>query len=76
MSSSMLRVESEPARARILVEGNPTGQVTPASIAVPAGKNLVWIRVELEGFQPQERQVDVAVGAAFFTLSGTVPGTE
>jgi serine/threonine-protein kinase len=76
VSSSMLRVESEPARARILVEGNPTGQVTPASIAVPAGKNLVWIRVELEGFQPQERQVDVAVGAAFFTLSGTVPGTE
>jgi serine/threonine protein kinase len=76
VSSSMLRVESEPARARILVEGNPTGQVTPASIAVPAGKNLVWIRVELEGFQPQERQVDVAVGAAFFTLSGAAPGTE
>jgi len=76
VETTLLRVESEPPRAKIHVEGDPTGQLTPASVTVPEGKNLVWIRVELEGYQPQERQIDVAVGAALFTLSSSSPGIE
>ena len=76
VETTLLRVESEPPRAQILVEGKATGQLTPSSISVPEGQSLVWIRVELQGYRPQERQVDVAVGAALFTLSSSSPGLD
>jgi len=30
---------------------------------------LIWIRVELEGFRPEQRQVEAAAGAARFELT-------
>ena len=41
----------------------------PASVQVPPGKSLVWIRVELDGYRPDERQVAATVGEVVFSLN-------
>lgn len=64
-----IRVESQPPMARILVEGKATGHVTPATVDLPEGQHLVWIKVELDGYEAGERQVAAAAGEAVFTLS-------
>jgi serine/threonine-protein kinase len=64
-----IRVASEPENASIFVEGTATGDVTPATVSVPAGKTLVWIRVELDGYRPDERQVAAEVGEVVFDLN-------
>jgi hypothetical protein len=43
-------------------------------VAVPEGQRLVWIRVELDGYRPEERQVEVSAGAAVFTLAPLTDG--
>jgi hypothetical protein len=68
LTGSSILVESVPAAAKIFVGGKASGQFTPASIRVPSGSSLIWIRVELDGYQPEQRQVDVAAGAARFEL--------
>ena len=68
-TDAAIRVESVPPNAHILVEGTASEEVTPATIPVPEGKSLVWIRVELDGYVPDERQVAAAVGEVVFTLS-------
>lgn len=50
----VLRVETRPAGARVLVDGEPAGS-TPLTRPVAAGAHT--IRVELEGFEPIERTV-------------------
>ena len=51
-------VNSHPAGARILVDGNDTGKKTPAVIPVDAGMHTV--RLELEGEKPYEKKVRVS----------------
>lgn len=68
-SGTNIVVESEPAEAAIYVGGENTGKRTPSSIRVPTGKSLVWIRVELQGYRPEQRQVEAAAGAARFELT-------
>jgi hypothetical protein len=67
-TNATIRVESDPEGAAIIVEGTRTGRVTPSLVQVPENQSLLWIGVELEGYRAQERQVDAAAGAAFFTL--------
>jgi len=49
-----VQVDSEPAGARILLDGSPTGLVTPATIMpVPLAQEHK-LRLERDGFQPKE----------------------
>jgi len=54
------QVESDPKGAEILVDGNPTGQVTPARVQIPAGLHNIVIR--LDGYQQVKRPVQVSEG--------------
>jgi hypothetical protein len=60
-------VTSDPAGAEIFVDGNSTGQVTPARIEISTGIHTITLR--LSGFQPAKRTVSATEG-------GTVPVTE
>ena len=55
------QVTSNPKGADILVDGNPTGQVTPARVQIPAGLHTVIIR--LNGYQPVRRPVQAGEGS-------------
>ena len=54
------QVNSNPKGAEILVDGNPTGQLTPARVQVPAGLHSVTLR--LNGYQQAKRTVQVSEG--------------
>jgi len=61
-----LHIESTPAGATILVDpqSNPSAQAagsTPADIELPAGKHT--LRLQAEGFEPMDKEVDVAAAA-------------
>jgi eukaryotic-like serine/threonine-protein kinase len=58
------QVTSNPKGAEILVDGNPTGQVTPARVQIPSGLHTITLR--LDGYQPAKRPLQVTEG-------GTVP---
>jgi serine/threonine protein kinase len=53
-------VNSNPKGAEILVDGNPTGKLTPARVQVPAGLHNVTLR--LNGYQQAKRTVQVSEG--------------
>jgi hypothetical protein len=55
------QVTSNPKGAEILVDGNPTGQVTPARVQIPAGLHTLVIR--LNGYQPVRRPVQASEGS-------------
>jgi len=54
------QVDSNPKGAEILIDGNPTGQVTPARVQLPSGLHTVTLR--LNGYQPAKRPVQVSEG--------------
>jgi hypothetical protein len=54
------QVDSNPKGAEILVDGNPTGQTTPARVQMPAGLHTVTVR--LNGYQPMRRTVQASEG--------------
>jgi len=54
------QVDSNPKGAEILVDGNPTGQVTPARVQIPSGLHNITLR--LDGYQPAKRPVQVTEG--------------
>lgn len=56
-----VHLESGPADATILVDGKPHPEKTPTDIDLPAGKHT--IHVEAEGYEPQDRDVDVQYAA-------------
>ena len=58
------QVSSNPKGAEIIVDGNSTGQFTPARVQVPAG--LHTITLKLNGYQMAKRPFQVSEG-------GTVP---
>ena len=61
------QVTSNPAGAEIIVDGNSTGQFTPARVQIPSGIHTVTLK--LEGYQPAKRTVQSSEG-------GTVPINE
>jgi len=54
------QVDSNPKGAEILVDGNPTGQVTPARVQIASGLHNITLR--LDGFQQVRRPVQVSEG--------------
>jgi serine/threonine protein kinase len=54
------QVTTTPTGAEIVVDGTPTGQVSPARVQIPAGAHIVALR--LPGYQPARRAVEVTEG--------------
>jgi serine/threonine protein kinase len=61
------QVTTTPKGAEILIDGNPTGQYSPARVQIPVGSHILTMRAD--GFQPAKRGVQVSEG-------GTVIVTE
>jgi eukaryotic-like serine/threonine-protein kinase len=55
------QVDSHPSGAEILVDGNPTGQVTPARVQLPSGLHTITLR--MNGYQQARRPVQVSEGS-------------
>jgi len=53
-------VVSTPAGAAIVIDGEDTGEVTPAEIEVPGGSHV--IALALEGYEPAEQRVEAPFG--------------
>ena len=61
------QVNSNPKGAEIIVDGNSTGQFTPARVQIPSGIHAITLK--LDGYQLAKRTVQASEG-------GTVPITE
>jgi len=61
------QVTTTPKGAEILIDGNPSGQYSPARVQIPTGSHILTMRVD--GYQPARRGVQVSEG-------GTVVVTE
>jgi serine/threonine protein kinase len=61
------QVTTTPKGAEILIDGNPTGQYSPARVQIPVGSHILTMRAD--GYQPARRGVQVSEG-------GTVIVTE
>jgi hypothetical protein len=55
-----VQVNTNPKGAEILVDGNPSGQVTPARVQIPSGIRTITIKAN--GFQPLKRVVQLSDG--------------
>jgi serine/threonine-protein kinase len=62
-------VTSSPKGAEIIIDGNSTGQVSPARVQVTAGTHIVTLK--LDGYQPVRRTVQVTEGSTV-TVEGTL----
>jgi hypothetical protein len=62
-------VTSSPKGAEIIVDGNSTGQASPARVQVTAGTHIVTLK--LDGYQPVRRTVQVTEGSTV-TVEGTL----
>ena len=58
------QVESEPRGAEILLDGQPTGHVTPARVQVPSGMHRLTLK--LGGYQQVRRTFQVSDGGSVF----------
>lgn len=67
-----LSVVSEPPGASVSLDSQPQEGVTPLTATLPPGTRDVWVRLELEGHFPQEREVNARVGEARFVLAPIV----
>ncbi len=61
------QVSTTPEGAEIIVDGNPTGQVSPSRVQIPSGTHVIALK--LNGFQVVRRGVEASEG-------GTVTVTE
>lgn len=68
-----LHIVSEPAGARVYIDGRAVEGSTPLTTSVPSDTRQIWISVELDGYHPQERTVLVGVGEARFVLAPLPP---
>ncbi len=59
--SGKVHLESGPANAMVVVDGKPFAEKTPTDVDLPAGKHT--IRVEAEGYEAAEREVEVLYAA-------------
>jgi len=58
------QVESAPKGAEILVDGAPTGEITPARVQVPSGTHRITLK--LNGYQVVRRTFQVTEGGSVF----------
>jgi serine/threonine-protein kinase len=68
-NAKQLVINSSPPGAKVLVDGKDTGKETPATI--PMGPGTYHVRVELEDFLPDEKDLTVGEhkpGVAYFRL--------
>lgn len=56
-----VHLDTDPAGGAVLVDGKPFQEKSPTDLDLPPGKHTV--RVELEGYEPFERDVEVAYAA-------------
>ena len=61
--NALVVVNSTPAGANILIDGKPTGRVTPAQFAVEKGSHTVLLRKQ--GFLDETTSADLAAGQNF-----------
>jgi serine/threonine protein kinase len=62
LTTGTLTIRSRPAGAQVLIDGNPSGLVTPAVLpGLPAGRG-VEIRLDKSGYAPASRRITVAPG--------------
>jgi serine/threonine protein kinase len=54
------QVTTTPKGAEILIDGNPSGQYSPARVQIPVGSHILTMRVD--GYQPARRGVQVSEG--------------
>jgi hypothetical protein len=60
--SGALKVTSFPTGAVVIIDGIPTGKVTPMSVSLPIGDHLVEVAIPNSGWQTDTRTVSVASG--------------
>ncbi|HNZ25189.1 MAG TPA: PEGA domain-containing protein [Polyangiaceae bacterium] len=63
-------IVTEPASAQVQVDGQPQMGATPLDLNLTPGTHKV--RVSADGFEPAEKDVEVTVGGAKFTVSFTL----
>jgi PEGA domain len=57
-----LKVTSYPSGANVVIDGVPTGQVTPMSVSLSVGEHTVVVSVPSPGWNPDTRTVTVVSG--------------
>ncbi len=63
MAGALLDVSSTPSGANIIVDGNPTGKVTPAQISVDAGQHRVMVKKQ--GFREENTAISLKDGQSY-----------
>ena len=71
-ATSGLRIETSPLGAAVFVEGEPTGLTTPTTLTGITRKQLA-IRLELSGYAPVTRTVDIPAGITVSTQVTLAP---
>jgi len=61
---TLVRVTSQPAAARVLVNGRDTGKTTPATVSLGTGQQPSTIQLELPGYETAKKVVTDEVIAA------------
>lgn len=69
----LMRISSDPAGARVAVNGNILSGLTPTAVQVAEG-NFATVRMMLAGYLPQERRLEVT-GAELDVAVKLEPGT-
>ncbi|MGE0786458.1 MAG: serine/threonine-protein kinase [Sandaracinaceae bacterium] len=66
---SRLSIVSDPAGARVRVDGREVQGRTPLTVDLPENTQEVWLSVSLDGYAVAERRVLATIGEARFVLS-------
>ena len=61
-ASGSLKVTSFPSGAEVLVDGIPTGKITPMSVSLTEGDHHITVRLPNSGWQPDSRTVTIVAG--------------
>jgi hypothetical protein len=70
-AKASLRVTSDPPGARILLDGQPAGQATPATLdGLAPGRHA--LRLSLDGYEPFDATVDLAAGGPGGSAGGAL----
>jgi hypothetical protein len=71
-----LSIVSEPPGATVHVNGTMRNARTPTVVALEGDAHAVWVRVGLDGFVTEEREVLASAGEARFVLHPLDPGQD
>ena len=61
-ASGSLKVTSFPSGAEVLVDGVPTGKVTPMSVSLTEGDHSITVQIPNSGWRPDTRIVTIVAG--------------